>query len=184
MFEQAFEMTEEEKQQLVGRFAHEFCDHIYKIMDEINHNVLLPFIEERGKLLGLKIVKLLNKPGKDGDGILHWTFAMADNFFYPDKDGKPTDKVVPMTLSFFGDMHVRANAQSILDCIVRLARGAGMTPMQLTGEIIHFMRDFKDPTEPIAPPVIDPPVAKPVVTDGPPKAGVKADPLAGVQTKK
>ncbi|HIA51288.1 MAG TPA: hypothetical protein EYN91_04265 [Candidatus Melainabacteria bacterium] len=168
-----FTMSEEERSQLVGRYAHHWCDLLHRVMDDIKHTHLVEYLRRKGVELEKHI--------KEVDNTEHWIFKMKDNFVYLDSQGKPTEKCVPMTVSFYGQMHVRANAQNILDCIVRLARGTERTPMEVSADImgVRFAREpeiEEDETEEVAPsPIIHTPL--------PAQPAKKPDPLTGVKAK-
>ncbi len=87
------EMTEEERAQLVGRYAHHWCDILYRVMDDIKHTHLVDYLKKQG----VALEKVLDK---EPDGSMHWIFKMKDNFVYLDSQGKPSEKCVPMTVSF------------------------------------------------------------------------------------
>lgn len=158
-----FEMSQEEKDQLIGRYAHHWCDFLYKLMDEITHTDLNAFLKHHG-------FKLLNPNAKpEPDNSQHWVYAMQDDFINPS-----TKKSVNMTISFFGAMHVRANTQNLLEAIVRLARGSGSTPQEVSRQIIEFKRKEGD----YAKDAFETPDR---ITTQPP---AKNDPLAGVKRGK
>lgn len=121
------QMSQEEKDQLIGRYAHHWCDFLYKLMDEITHLDLVAFMKHHG-------FKLLNPGAKpEPDNSQHWVWEMKDDIINPH-----TKKPVNMTISYFGAMHGRANVQNLLEAIVRLAHGSNSTPQEVSRDILEF----------------------------------------------
>lgn len=165
-----FEMTDEEKAQLVGRYAHHWCDYLYKVMNSITAKDLVEFLKSRG-------VKLINQPNTKGeaDGSMHWVFEIKDGWKIPGTDKKSET----MTVSFFGVPHDRANKQNILDCIVRLSRSSG-TPMEISQEIFEFIQERDEPRKAVREERKEEKTEEPTAPAAPPKA----NPLAGINTRK
>jgi hypothetical protein len=137
-------LTQEEKQALLHTFAHAWCDELKKTLEAIKPSDLWKYLE------GKSVFRLEREAFEDHSGVTHKVYSVDDGLVH-DGEGVPAavkGQPVLMSITQFPEFFPRANAESVLNAMNRIAHALKTTPQKIAKEVIEA-RSPKPGPEPI-----------------------------------